>query len=381
MAGAELGDPQGQVAVGLDALPVDEHVTGAVHRLDRERALLGLRNEHVGRVVIPVAAALPQRAVDELRALDLVVTGGFEALAHVLLDEPPQGMALRVPEDAADRLLLLVEQPEFAANTPMIALLGFLDAVQVGLELFLVGPGRAVDALQHFVAGVAAPVGAGQLGQLEGAELAGSRDVRPAAEVFPVTLAVERNVLARRDVLDDLRLVLLADRAEVRRGCIAGQHAPMHGQVSRCQLAHARLELLQILGREGTLAGEVIVKAVLDHRADGDLRLRIDGLHGLGQQVRGGVTDDLEPFRIARRDDAQRGVAVDAAGGVDQSAVHLTGEGRPGQPGADAGSHLGDRRRLFVVSLAAVGQRNDRHGLRSPVSCWGRTNKRGAMQR
>ena len=81
----------------------------------------------------------------------------------------------------------------------MIALLGLFEAVQVVLELLLVGPGRAVDPLQHLVARIAAPVGAGDLHQLEGRELAGGRHVRPAAQVHPVALAVEADRLAGRN--------------------------------------------------------------------------------------------------------------------------------------------------------------------------------------
>ena len=61
----------------------------------------------------------------------------------------------------------------------MIALLGFLDALQIGVEIGFGGPARAVDALQLSVVLVAAPVGAGQLGQLEGlADVLGRRQMR-----------------------------------------------------------------------------------------------------------------------------------------------------------------------------------------------------------
>jgi hypothetical protein len=56
-------------------------------------------------------------------------------------------------------------------------------------------PGRAVDALQLLVAMVAAPVGAGQLHQLEHLQLAGRRHVRATAEVDEGTLAIKRHFL------------------------------------------------------------------------------------------------------------------------------------------------------------------------------------------
>ena len=49
----------------------------------------------------------------------------------------------------------------------MVTLLGLGYAVKVGLKLLLVGPGGAINTLQLLVVSVAAPVGAGHLGQLE----------------------------------------------------------------------------------------------------------------------------------------------------------------------------------------------------------------------
>ena len=46
-------------------------------------------------------------------------------------------------------------------------LLGFLETHEMGLEVSLVRPRRAIHALKHFVAMIAAPVSAGQLHQLE----------------------------------------------------------------------------------------------------------------------------------------------------------------------------------------------------------------------
>jgi hypothetical protein len=77
VAGAELGQPQRQVAVGFEPLVEDLHVAGAVHRLERIDPLLvgmflvDLGDEHVLAVLVPVAGGLPQLAVDDLGGLDL----------------------------------------------------------------------------------------------------------------------------------------------------------------------------------------------------------------------------------------------------------------------------------------------------------------------
>ena len=79
---------------------------------------------------------------------------------------------VRMPEHGARRLFLLMEQVELAPDLAMVALLGFLEPMQVLVELLLVRPRRAVDALKHLVARIAAPVRAGHLHELEGFQLA-----------------------------------------------------------------------------------------------------------------------------------------------------------------------------------------------------------------
>ena len=187
---AELRQPQRQIAVTFQSLIVDLNMTGAVHRLDRVQPLFRLGDEHVGMELLPVAGFFPQGAVHQLRRADFAVAVLAPQRAHVLDDGLVQTPAALVPEHHARGFFLHVKQIETASDLAMVALLGFLDLVQVGVERLLAGPGGAVDARQHFVARIAAPVGAGDFHQFEGLELAGRGHMRPAAQVNKFTLAV-----------------------------------------------------------------------------------------------------------------------------------------------------------------------------------------------
>src|SRR3546814_1027594 len=81
------------------------------------------------------------------------------------------------------RLLLEVEQVHLLAQLAMVALGRFLQPVEVRVELLSVEPAGAVDARQHRVLLVAAPIGPRHPRQLERLriELAGRRQMRPAA--------------------------------------------------------------------------------------------------------------------------------------------------------------------------------------------------------
>ena len=149
--------------------------------------------------MFPVAGLLPQHAVDDLRAADFLVAVVAVHGTHVLLDRLPHGPAFGMPEHHARRFVLHVEQVEQLAQFAVVALLRLFQTGQVGIQVFLLRPGRTVDALQHLVLRVAAPVGAGHLHQLERFQLAGRRHVRAAAQVGKFAFAVQRHILVGRE--------------------------------------------------------------------------------------------------------------------------------------------------------------------------------------
>src|SRR5687768_16845357 len=155
-----------------------------------------------------MARLLPQLAVEPQRSLDLLIAGLADLAADIFLQRMIERETLRVPEHLAHGFLLHVEQVHLAPELPVVALFGFLDALEIGLEFLLVAPGGAIDALQLRVFRVAAPICPGDLGQLEAlADLAERDEMRPAAEIMPVTVEIDADRLAHRQVADDLRLI------------------------------------------------------------------------------------------------------------------------------------------------------------------------------
>ncbi len=157
-----------------------------------------------------MAGLFPQRLIQDLRAAHFLVAVITIDGAHVLFDFLPHRPTLGVPEDQARRFVLHVEQVVLLAQAAMVALLGLFQHVQVGVEVFLLGPGGAVDALQLLVAVVATPVGAGHLHQLEDLQLGCRRHVRAAAEVNEIALSVQRDLLIGRNGANQFGLVFLA---------------------------------------------------------------------------------------------------------------------------------------------------------------------------
>src|SRR4029450_5789412 len=112
-----------------------------------------------------------------------------------------------MPEDDAGALFLEMEQIHLTPKLTGVAFLGLRNLGQVGGELLIARPRGAIDALQPLALRVPAPVGPGEMGELEGAaNLARRGHGRAAAETEPLPLLVDLDVLPRRDCIDQFNL-------------------------------------------------------------------------------------------------------------------------------------------------------------------------------
>src|SRR5215469_5941663 len=157
------------------------------------------------------------------------------------------------------------EELEFLSDATVIPLLGFFAAEKIRSKLFVVPPRGAVDALQLRIFRIAAPVGAGNVHQLECMPYFPSRGkVRAAAEIVPVSVKVDRHFLAWRNAADELGLVVLADLFEMGDGSVAWPNLAAGRQVRIDKLVHPLFDLGQIVGSKRCVAREIVVEAVFD---------------------------------------------------------------------------------------------------------------------
>ena len=385
---AELGKLEGQIAVRLQAIFEDLNVTRAVHRLDDEGALVvfaRLGQEHVFAEGRHVAGSDPQRRIHELRRVDFDVAGSGLAAADIAFEDLIKRPALRVPEHRARRLFLEVKQVHLAAEPAMIALFRLFDLLEVRVELFLLGEGGAVDAAKHFAVGVSAPIGTRDLHQFESvSDLAGRVHVWPAAEVKPVALLVDLDLLIFGDGVDELHFEQLALVPEHTFGLFARPNLFCEGFVARDDLAHFLFNGLEILGRERLVAEEVVVEAVLDHWTDGDLGARPQRLHGFGEHVRGVVPDQLQRARILPGEEFDFAVALYWVAQIREHAVERHRDGALGERRRDflGNVETGGSVRIFATRAIGEGQRDHRwlllltRCLRMQVSVAGRSPRR-----
>ena len=217
------------------------------------------------------------------------------------------------------------EQAELLADLAVVALLRFLDLMQVLLEIVFLEERRAVDPLHRLVARVALPVRVRRVSSLNAFNRAGGRHVRADAEVDERVAVLDGVAgdfrLACGLLLDQLDLERLAALREELDRFLARPHLPLVGQVGRRQLAHLRFDFLEVLRHERTRDDEVVEEALVGGRADAALHAGEEIGHRGGEQMRGRVAIERQRLGPVGRDDLEPRVLVERRGQIDQLAV------------------------------------------------------------
>src|SRR5207245_349766 len=115
----------------------------------------------------PVTGRQPERLVVDERRLHLDVAAPRILAPPEIFELVPDGHSLRVPERRAWRVLVEVKEVEALPEHPVVALARLLEPLEVGVEILLVVERGAVDPRQLRLRRVAAPVRAGEPGELQ----------------------------------------------------------------------------------------------------------------------------------------------------------------------------------------------------------------------
>ncbi len=361
-----------ELAVRMLLGGIEQVVRRAVHRLERGvgvARLLVEHHEHVLAVLAPVSRQLPQHLVEDERRLDLPERARLP-LAHVIGQQVVQRRPALGPEGRARRRRMEHEEVELLADAPMVALPRLLQPVQIGVELLLLEPGRAVNPLQHLPALVAPPVRAGGREQLEVLEPAGAGDVRAAAEILERSVGVDADRLVVAQLADPLELERVVGESAI--GLRPVHDFPHERIVPGRHLGHLRLDAREILGRERPVHLEVVVEPVLDRRPEADAGAREELPHRRRQDVRRGVPQHLQRVGVAVGEDREGDVGVERAVEVPHDAVHPRGERRARQAGADRLGDLAGGGARGHLADAAIRQRDPDGGAHGPSCTAGR---------
>ena len=254
-------ESQRQITVAARARAIDHGALGAVHRLEAELFTLGLDDEHVLAIEIPVARLLPEVLADDDRRRDLLIAAAILHLTHRTFERAPESLPLRVPEGTPGRDVVEREEVECYAELAMVALAGLITAPQVLVDLLLRLPRGAIDALQHRSIVLPAPICSRNREQLERTDLSRALHMRSSTEVLEFAVLIGRDARGRlplrgrslSEVVHDLNLEGLIPAHQCGTLIVEGVLGESECMVRGDALRHLGLNGGEIVGGEGAL--------------------------------------------------------------------------------------------------------------------------------
>src|SRR5262245_16234862 len=181
--------------------------------------------------------------------------------------------------------------------------------------------------------------------------------MRPDTKVDELTLLVATKDVAL-EFIEEFDLVVLPTLPEILPHLLPWPLHTLHEVISGDDLAHLGLDAFQIFRRERLWTVEIVIKAIVDGGADGDLGLREEGFYGLRHDVGGAVMIDLLPLRIVPRDGLDLGVVAERTGKVPGFAVDARGDQLDWRMLSCAAQHIHYRRSGWHTALGAIGKGN-----------------------
>ena len=233
----------------------------------------------------------------------------------------------------------------------MVTLASLLLLLQVGFHFSLIIEGRAIHALKHLVLFAAAPIRAGKGGKLEGLDLAGGGQVRAGAQIHKVALTIEGNRRILRQIVDQLYLVGFVLFLHQGNSLCTGQFKAFNAVVALDDVGHFLFYFAQEIVGKGLLSVEIVVEAVIDSRADGQLDIGAQLLNGLGQHMGSRVAQHALGIVVRKGQKFHFAVMIQCAPHFHNLAVHTGAERVLFQLLADLTGDIQQGQAVFKFSL------------------------------
>ena len=231
--------------------------------------------------------------------------------------------ALGQEEREAGAFVHHCKQAEFLAELAVVTLFGFLQHVDIFIQIRLFFKSGCIDALEHLVFFAAAPVCARNAHELDIFALARGFKVRTCAEIHKIALTIEANHGVFGQVANEFHLIGLILFLHEANSLLAGEFETLKRQVFGNYLCNFLFNLRKIFGAERNIRVKVVVEAVIDRRSDCKLDFRPKAFHGLCKDVCPGVA--IGPFAavVGKGEQLQCAVVVNGQCRIIKLAVKL----------------------------------------------------------
>ncbi|OQA42158.1 MAG: hypothetical protein BWY49_00115 [Candidatus Omnitrophica bacterium ADurb.Bin314] len=263
----ELGNLERQFAVRVLVLEIDKHPARTVHGLHRINLFIPFEKKHVLAVIVRMTRGLPKTLTQHRRGFDLDITVSVQFFPHELDQQVFENEPFGFPERKTGAFLMETEKFQLFTDLSMIPLLSLFPLLEVGIKVFLGHEGGPVNALQHGIILIAAPVSTGDREKLEGLEFAGVPEMPAFAQVRKGSVLNEIDTPAF-DPFDDLQLVRLIPFPEKFTGLILIDRPLGERLIFSDNLPHPFFDLGQIFFLERNGRFKIVIESLVDHGTD-----------------------------------------------------------------------------------------------------------------
>ena len=217
---------------------------------------------------------------------DLEISVAFLNLAEELLEAVAQGSALGEPEGkACAHSVGEGEEFHLLAQDAVVAFLGLFEEGKILIEHFLLGESHTIYTHELVALLVAAPVSAGEGGDLHRLDRGSVGDMRTTAEVGKRALSVCGN-MAIFELTDKFALILLAAIAEHLESVGLRDIGANDLLLIASEFEHFSLDFGEILGCNLIFSRvDIVIEPGFDGGADTELHAGIQFLEGFSQKV------------------------------------------------------------------------------------------------
>ena len=164
--------------------------------------------------------------------------------------------------------------------------------------------------------------------------------MRPATKVDEVALAIQGQVFVRRNALDDLGLVDLANATKKLGRLVALPDFSFDAFVAVHDVLHAGLDRFEVGVGKRLFACKVVIETVLDGRTDRYLGVRPQFLDGFGENMCSVVPQQLDAVIRIASNDFHGSVCLDIPGQIPELAIDANRHSGTSQSFANAGGNF-----------------------------------------
>jgi hypothetical protein len=145
--------------------------------------------------------------------------------------------------------------------------------------------------------------------------------MRASAQIVPIALRINLQVLPLGNRIDQFNLVDFTLIGKNLPRFFARPDLLGERLVAGNDFPHFLFDHRQIFRREGLVLGKIVIKAVLDDRANGDLRAGEKLLYRFCKHMRTIVTDEFQRTRVFACQDFNRARSAERIGQIAHGAV------------------------------------------------------------